>query len=333
MRFNSRILRIFFIVIAVILFVAATVLVITGVNRVRETSSADTEIYTATDYMKRMQGILIDGEYYHKKTGIKTFLFIGLDKTGPIVSSSSYKNLNNADFLLLAVVNSEKKTINLIEIDRDTMTNIRRLDLFGRAIGPIYAQIALSYSYGDGLETSAMNTVNTVGDFFYGLDIDYYFAVNMDGAVSILDLFGEIPVLLNNDYTDIDSSYYKGRVVSMNAEEALSFIRARRGLENPTNQARVERQKLYINAIADRLTVVDFPSVELSEYLKNDNGLSVTNISFSAASELYAALEKYTVKNVVSLPGEVVEGEEHMEFYPDSETLKALCLEVLYDKY
>lgn len=333
MKAHSKKLRLVIIIVAVIVFIAATYGVISGMSKVKTSSSSEAEVFTATDYLMRMQGVLIDGEYYHKKSSIKTYLIIGLDKTGPIVSSNSYRNLNNADFLLLVVVNSEKKTIRLLEIDRDTMTEVRRLDLFGREIGFVTTQITLSYSYGDGLKTSAENTVKTVGDLFYGLNIDYYFVTNMDGALSILDQFGEVPVLLDKDYTDIDSSYTKGRVVAMDAEEAFRFIRARRGLEEPTNQARVERQSLYLDSLMSYIKVINISYLEMADYLDEENGLSVTNLDLKAVSELYNAFENYSIRNDATLPGEEVEGAENMEFYPDKEALKTYCLEVLYDKY
>lgn len=333
MRKRSKFLRLVLFIAGIILFIAAVYGVISGVSKVKTSTSQEAEVFTATEYLERMQGVLIDGEYYHKKNHIKTYLFIGLDKTGPLVSTNSYRNLNNADFLLLVVVNSEKKQIRFIEIDRDTMADVRRLDLFGREIGFINTQITLSYSFGDGLKTSAENTVKTVGGLFYGLPIDYYFVTNMDGALSIMDLFGEVPVLLEKDYTDIDSSYKKGRVVSMDAKEAFTFIRARRGLDEPTNQARIERQSLYLDSLMSHIKTIDISALDMSEYLKEGNGISVTNMDVFVVANLYNAFEKYSVRNDSTLPGEEVAGDEHMEFYPDKEALKNYCIEVLYDKY
>lgn len=333
MRKNRKTLKILLAVLALICLAAAVYEVVSGMDKVKTSSSSDEEVFTATDYLRQMSGIRINGEYYKKKAGLKVYLFIGLDSTGPLVSSSSYRNLNNADFLILVAVDSVKKTVNLVEIDRDTMVQIRRLDLFGNPIGPVAGQIALSYSYGDGLSSSAMNTLKTVGDLFYGLDIDYYYAVNMDGALAVLDMFGAVPVLLDQDYTDINESYSKGRVVTMTAEEAFSFIRARRGLEDPTNQARIRRQQLYINALIDKLESTEFTEEQISALVATGSDCAVSNIDLNAVSLLAQAVDKYTVKRVISINGEETVVEEHMEFYPDEESLSGIATDIFYDKF
>ena len=88
----------------------------------------------------------------------------------------------------------------LISVSRDTMCDIAILDESGDVSGSARAQLALSYSYGDGLATSAALTREAVSNLFYGLDIDGYAAFYMGGIADLNDALGGVTLTVQSDY-------------------------------------------------------------------------------------------------------------------------------------
>ena len=69
----------------------------------------------------------------------------------------------------------------MISIPRDTMTQIETFGPGGKSLGKSKDHISLSYAYGDGGYESCELAENAVSELLYGLPIDGYCALNMDG--------------------------------------------------------------------------------------------------------------------------------------------------------
>ena len=78
--------------------------------------------------------ITVDGEKYVLNKNIQTFLIMGLDKFESDIDDTSYDNDQQADMLLLLVLDDEKKTCNIIQINRDTMVKVGVLGVAGQRI-------------------------------------------------------------------------------------------------------------------------------------------------------------------------------------------------------
>lgn len=64
-----------------------------------------------------------------------------------------------------------------------------------RILGTEKQQICLSYSYGDGKESSCENTVNSVQRLFYNIPINTYFSLDLDGISALNDSVGGVDVV------------------------------------------------------------------------------------------------------------------------------------------
>ena len=63
-------------------------------------------------------------------------------------------------------------------------------------------------------------------------------------AIRVLnDLVGGVSVTMEEDGTQIDPAFVKGATVRLSGSQAEAFVRARMGLENDTNLARMQRQR------------------------------------------------------------------------------------------
>ncbi|MCF0120338.1 MAG: LCP family protein [Oscillospiraceae bacterium] len=279
-----------------------------------------------------MNVVYINGEEYLPKQNVKSYLFIGLDTDGEMKASDSFNNAVQADFLLLAVLDEAKDTYSLLQINRDTMTPVNILDIKGEYAGMETMQIALSHTYGDGLEVSCENTVSAVSELMFGAEIDGYIAVTMRGLSEIVDSLGGVDICMAEDYTDIDPSFRKNSTVTLDGTLGLKFVRARMDVQDGSNLSRMERQRVFLDAIADKafhqeITAgfINGLSERLSPYLLTDCSLEeLTSIlgSFSGAEHSAA----------VSPEGEAVMGDKYMEFYVDESKLRELIASVYYDK-
>lgn len=91
-------------------------------------------------------------------------------------------------------------TFKTLAINRNTLTNVKSLDLDNSYLGDSVVQIALAHASGDGLEASCENTVDAVSELLGGQKIDGYAAVNM-GAISIINhMAGGVTVTIEDDF-------------------------------------------------------------------------------------------------------------------------------------
>ena len=75
-----------------------------------------------------------NGRQYVYNDALTTLLVLGVDDDA-LVETASSRNTSQADFLLLAVFDSENRQCTMIQLNRDTMTDVPALDTFGNIIG------------------------------------------------------------------------------------------------------------------------------------------------------------------------------------------------------
>ncbi len=272
-----------------------------------------------------------DSVEYKLNENIETVLVMGLDKFSDEVDSSSYDNDQQADFLMLFVLDNQNKTCKAIHINRDTMVEMDVLGVAGQKVGTTTQQIALSHTYGNGQNVSCRNTTKAVSNLLDGIDVTHYMSVTMDAVPVFNDLVGGVTVEVLDDFTGIDDTLVKGEKVTLMGDKALTYVRNRYGLENSTNSNRMIRQKQYIEELY-RIT---------REKTKSDENFVLTawqELSQYAVSDcyeqdllrIYEKISGYEYLGTVNIEGKSLVGESFMEFYPDEEKLEKLVLEMFY---
>ena len=236
-----------------------------------------------------------------------------------------------ADAVMLVVMDETAEKVDILALNRDSMVDIPVLGLLGRPIGTVNAQLALSHTYGNGLETSSENTRNTVSNLLCGIDIEYYLTLNMD-VISILnDAVGGVRVNVTDDFSKVDSSIHMGEML-LNGSQALNFIRMRQDVADGLNITRMNRQKEYMNGFVKAYQQSDkegfFDALETYEDIEP---FIVTNCSETVLLSLLDKFDEYQLGEVIIPKGENVKGETYMEFHLDSKALLDLTLDLLYE--
>ena len=276
--------------------------------------------------------IYIDGVAYLPKNNISSFLIIGIDKSGRFKEVDSYINDQQCDFLALVVFDSDAKTYRIIHINRDTMTPVNMLGVRGEVVSTRMMQIALSHTYGNGLERSCVNTLEAVSNLMYGINIEKYFAITMSGVSEIADYAGGVPVTIEEDLTALDPSFTEGAEVVLNGDKALSFVRARQSVSDGTNIARMGRQKQFIKSLMEIFEAEEDTEEFVYGAMKRVANYSISNIETKDIETIAESFDEYTFDGIISPEGEAVFDGEYMRFNVDDEKLKELVLETFYNK-
>ena len=262
---------------------------------------------------------------------LETILLLGVDKFEG-ETPEGYLNNQQADFLLLLVLDEGGETCTPIQLNRDTMTEIQILGVNGEPAGTMTGQLALAHTYGSGAEDSCENTVLAVSNLLYGVEIDHYVSMTMDGVALLNDLVGGVTLEVLDDFSGIDGTLVQGETVTLKGQQALTYVRSRGGLEDSTNLRRMERQQQYLSTLQGQLSSKAQSDegftlealLQLNEYL-------VSDCTVEQLSALGDNLAQYNVNDILTTQGQAQVGEEFMEFTVDETALQQLVLDVFYE--
>lgn len=282
--------------------------------------------------------VTVDGVRYRERR-LTTFLIMGLDEFGPQDSSGSYQNSQQADFLMLVAFDHEDKSYSVLHLNRDTMTDVEVLDITGARTGHTrWEQLALAHTYGNGLEVSCLNTCRTVSRLLFGVSIDYYISLTMDAVAILNDGLGGVTLTMPRDYTAIDPAFTEGARVTLSGEQALRFVRARMTADDGTNLSRMERQRLYLNALLSLLSQPELATEETALKLwrslsgtESGRGAMLTDATWTQIHGLTEDLTDYECRGIFVPQGEADYSGDYVEFHVDREDLARLVVSLYLD--
>lgn len=279
--------------------------------------------------------ISYNGKEYIRKSDVESYLIMGIDREGKAVSTGTYIGGGQADLQLLIVVDNEEKSYSVLHINRDTITKVDVLGVFGDIVGWSNEQIALAHGYGEGMEDSCENAVRAVSNLLHDAEITGYAAVNMDAIAICNDMVGGITVTIEDDFSQMDKTLIKGETITLKGEQSLHYVRGRMTVGDGTNVARMRRQKKYMNGFAEKLRQkTDEDMGFVVEMYDAVQPYTVTDISGKTVSRLAKKCQDYHSNGIITIAGETKIGKnfikEHEEFYPDEDSLMQTALKLFY---
>ncbi|MBR3510150.1 MAG: LCP family protein [Lachnospiraceae bacterium] len=275
------------------------------------------------------------GVHYRYNDEMLTFLFMGIDKKkGTVKEAKNGIDGGQSDAMFLMALNPKTKEATLININRDTMTDIDVYTETGVFLATMKRQITLQHGYGDGKEISCERSVSAVSKLFYNLPIHGYCAINLEAVPKINDAVGGVDVVALEDVKEGSKTIFKeGQKVHLSGKFATLYVQSRDDSFGSAGR-RAERQKQYVVAYADaaraamkkNVTVLVDLFKTISKYMVTD--ITVDEVSYFSTQ---VADYKFDGSRMYSLQGETKMGEEHEEFYADEKALFELILKVYYD--
>ena len=242
---------------AAIILLAALAVLAAGIMLLEGPEAKETKDIRQDGTREFMDESLVEwnGGQYIKKPATRVYLIVGIDQEQAEnrISRNSYRNGGQADFLLLLAIDHTEQTVHMLQIDRDTMTDVTILGTYGNETGTRVLQICLSHSFGADREENAKYTLQAVGRLLEGIDIDGYYMVNYSAVGALNDALGGVTVTIPEDMTSVMPEWEAGKTVTLHGTEAETFVRTRRTVGGGTNRERAARQQIYIRGAINRI--------------------------------------------------------------------------------
>lgn len=207
-----------------------------------------------------------DRTWTYRKRELTNLLLIGVDWAEMDSPAASGRYAGQADFLLLLTFDKKNRTISTLQIDRDTMTDIRVYGPFGDYTGIRETQICLSHAYGATAAENCENTVWAASRLLGNIPVDGYLALDMSAITALNDALGDVTVTLEEDFSALDPQMVRGATIALQGKQAETFVRGRTGVGDGTNAARMKRQKAFMQKAGDLI----------AEGLERDSGFAGT---------------------------------------------------------
>lgn len=310
-------------IVCVILLCGVGYTILNGKNK---DETRDVPASSTDDAEKSSDTIVVDGREYRLNTNIQTVLFMGIDKNAKSDMGDRAGENGQSDSLNLLIVDRETKKAQILQISRDSMVDIDFYSASGEKMISEPGQIALQYAYGDGEEESCRLTAGKVSELLYGVNVDSYLSLTMEGMVKAADAIGGVTMTVPEDYTWIDPAFSKGATLTMDGEMVEKYVRSRDTEVLDSNVQRMERQSQFMGALIEKLQSVKETSNYLSLYQQMEPYM-VTNMT---ADEMKSLSEYDIDTNTLEVPGEVILKDGHAQFIIDNEALRKIILKTFY---
>ena len=275
-----------------------------------------------------------NGLTYREKPAVTTLLIAGIDKHGDpeATGSKTYRRGSPADFLLLLAIDHTGKQIHQLQIDRDTMTDVYVLGVFGNEVGSRIMQICLSHYYGDTLEANAKSTIRSVQNLLEGLEIDGWYMIDYDAVPVLNDALGGVKVHMDFDMTPLNPAWTKGSNVTLHGKEAETFVRARMSVGSGTNQERMVRQGEFMTKAIQQMNKKISADLSFGEsLLESLEKIATTNMTTKRLAEELNQAYNYEILPIDHPEGEYTIGSDgYVEFHMKENAGIEWILEHLY---
>ena len=273
--------------------------------------------------------ISYNGQRYQHNDHLRTYLYMGIDKDGPVTEAEDSVSGGQSDAMFLIVVDSEKKTISVLSINRNTMTDVDVYDKDGNFVDTRELQICLQHGFGDGMRTSCQRSVDAVSNLLYGEPVSGYIAMNMDAMPMMNDSVGGVTVEVLDDLNSPSRnvSLHKGETVTLNGDEAYVYLRSRDINEFDSATERLNRQMQYIQAFVKQAKSKDATTLvsaydAITDYI-------VTNVDVPNLVNKLTTYE-FDDSRMYTIPGETQMGEQYEEYHVDEDALYQLMIDTFY---
>ena len=246
------------------------------------------------------------------------------------MGTQSYIAGGQADAQMLLVLDDERRTWQILQINRDSMVQVPVISMMGTVPYTIRQQIALAHAYGNGREQSCENNVKAVSMMLEDQPIDGYFSLNMGGIGILVDLIGGVTITVTSDFSAVDPSLLEGETVTLNGGQAFEYVRQRQHVDDQTNLARMSRQRQFLEAFEKQVKDMapDFAVTAyeaLADYV-------ITDIPGGTAVDIADRLKSYEALPLLTIDGENKVEDGYWAYELDQDSLQQTILQLFYEE-
>ncbi len=321
---------------AAVIIAGAAVLAVAGLGYagIQKKKAAEAASAKATVEADDSNTVTWQGKTYKYNQNLSNYLLLGVDKRTPAETRVGKADAGQADALFLLSLNRKTKEMTMISIPRDTMTDVESFDLEGKSLGKSKDHISLSYGYGDGGAESFKLTQEAVSNLFYGLPIQGYLAMNLDGIPELTKSLGGLKVTVPNNSLEYKyPEFAEGAEVTLTEENTEVFLRSRDVDESQSAIYRMERQKAFLDAFSKKAKECYEQNAKFAaDLFVAIKPYTVTNISEDRLMKLFQTADEGDGYTEWTVPGEGTQGLSYDEYHVDDDALYTKIMETFYQE-
>ncbi|MFB9967169.1 LCP family protein [Sinosporangium siamense] len=193
------------------------------------------------------------------ETGALNVLLVGSDtragvgnkKYGPTTTEADGER---TDTIILLHLSPDRDKATLVSFPRDSMVQIPACT-HPKTKHVVPAGLRqINSAFNDGGIVCTIDTLEKLTQ----IRIDHYVKVDFAGFKGIIDALGGIPICLPKDVNDKEAKFVmpKGKH-TVKGEQALAYVRMRKGLGNGSDTDRIKRQQLFLTQVVKQATSAD----------------------------------------------------------------------------
>ena len=319
------------VLLALILALLGTLFALTHVGK-SQFHKGDTHISTDAVNIEDENTITYNGKKYTLNKNIVSVLVMGIDRDNV---NNNYGSGNNgqADVIFVATIDTKTKKTTIIPISRETMVDVNLYTVDGKYAGSNHEQLCLAYAYGNSTEESSLNVLTSVKRLLFGININSYITIEMNGVKKLTDLVGGIELISLEIIDTKKLSLNKGQRVALNGEKALTYIQYR-GDDVEANNRRMARQKQFLSALMNKTgnaILSDFS--KLGKYYNTLTPYFSTNVSFAQITYIAQNCLTTNFGDAIEykiVDGTLSQGEKWVEFVADKDSLLQAVIDTFY---
>ena len=283
---------------------------------------------TAAEHTSWGNRVSYEGKNYRLKDGVTAILFLGIDYGAETHAEGTVGGGGRSDAIMLLVLDDQDRSTTVFLIPRDTMANVDVYKENGDYAFSAFIQVNMQYSFGNSKKRSCYLTKRLLSEILFDLRIDYTLSLDAAGISSVAEQLGGLTLTLEEDYTDIDPSYQKGATITLDGKTAERFVRSRDTDVSGSGMARMNRHFELLKSLFSQ-----YENKDSEKQLKDILNTAESYIESDLSADTITKLASYRLKDTaVILPGKLVSGEFHDEYYMDEEETKKVILELFYER-
>ena len=277
-----------------------------------------------------------NGKTYVKNENVVNILFLGIDST-------KERDIgNHSDMMIVCAVDTVAKNATLISIQRDTWSDISKIDTkTGKITEMTKNRMNTAYLFGGGPNKfGASNAkaciqnfferkidLDTPLDFSLNIPISFYASIDMDSIANIADAVGGVEVKLDTTIPDVGS---KGKTVKLKGDKAQLYLRDRHNTPGG-DIGRATHQRYFMLQLAKKIK--DMGAVEAMTKLWDKlNAYGKTDLNLDQALAFAKILNNMDIDSIqqLAVPGEITSIKEASVIKHDEAKTLEMMLSVYY---
>ena len=288
--------------------------------------------------------ITFDGQRYKYNDDLVNILVMGIDDYGLKGDKDTDANPYQADTIVLGTVDAVKKTVSFLSVPRDTVTNIKVLDLNDEVATTRKGPIAIAHSFGTQGNKTNETVTETVSELLYNVPIYRYVAVDISAIPDINDSVGGVTVDITEDLTKWNPKMKEGTTdYLLLGKDSIIFVARRDTDIDDSAIGRMKRQVQYLKKLfpavkAKTASNITYPiALYNREADKVATNLTIDEMTYLTKLLLDLELDENAISSIPGQmkriePGEIEDYEYEMGFVVDEEALKQLIIDRFYVK-